>query len=274
MFLLECRLIGRSTTNRAIAAAVFVVFVAPSLWTASGMTGSSEVATFVTLEEGHTVSAAYWFLGIDIYVVFLPLLAFLFGYGTIATERDEGTLSILGSLPVTRFDIYIGKALARVLVFMGVSFVGVLAGSFGLVITTSVAAVSFSHLLGAVWSALFSAALVSIAVTLSALLSSRLHALSGAIAGYFGLVFGAVWTLGIAPIAIVGHPFHGYSVLIAGVFDTMYPSLEITLSSGSQSAETLLWVVTAPVAVLVLFVWVCCPLAVGYLGFRNEVFLS
>ncbi|SDQ23289.1 ABC transporter permease subunit [Natronobacterium texcoconense] len=274
VFLLECQLISRSTTNRVIAAAVFVAFVAPIVWVSEDTIGSSEGATFVVLEEGHTVSAAYWFHGIDIYVVLLPLFAFLFGYGTIASERDDGTLTVLGSLPVTRFDIYIGKALARILVFSGIIFVGVLAGLFGIFVTNPMMASPYGHLLASVPTVLFGTALVSIAIAVSSLLSSRLHALSGAIVGYFGLVFGAVWTLGSAPLAIVGHPFHGYSTVIATLFDTMYPSLEVALSSGSQSPDTLLLFVTGPVAILVLFAWICGPLAIGYLGFRREVILS
>ncbi|ELY29857.1 hypothetical protein C500_09604 [Natrialba magadii ATCC 43099] len=275
MFLLECQLISRSTTNLVIAAAVFVVFVAPIAWVSGETSGSSEWSAFVVLEEGHTISAAYWFHGIDIYVVLLPLFAFLFGYGTIASERDDGTLTVLGSLPITRFDIYIGKALARIFVFSGVVFVGVLAGSLGVFAANPMTASPHAHLLASVPTVLFGTALVSIAIAVSALLSSRLHALSGAIVGYFGLVFGAVWTLGSAPLAIVGHPFHGYSVLIATLFDTMYPSLGVALSSGSQSPDTLLLLfVTKPVAILVLFAWICGSLAIGYLGFRREVILS
>ncbi|ADD05730.1 ABC-type transport system permease protein [Natrialba magadii ATCC 43099] len=275
VFLLECQLISRSTTNLVIAAAVFVVFVAPIAWVSGETSGSSEWSAFVVLEEGHTISAAYWFHGIDIYVVLLPLFAFLFGYGTIASERDDGTLTVLGSLPITRFDIYIGKALARIFVFSGVVFVGVLAGSLGVFAANPMTASPHAHLLASVPTVLFGTALVSIAIAVSALLSSRLHALSGAIVGYFGLVFGAVWTLGSAPLAIVGHPFHGYSVLIATLFDTMYPSLGVALSSGSQSPDTLLLLfVTKPVAILVLFAWICGSLAIGYLGFRREVILS
>ena len=268
---LECRLLAKSVTNWAIVTGVFVLFAVPALLTPEGGTGTPEESPLVVLEETHSISAYYWFQGIDIFIIFLPLLALLFGYGTFSADRETGSLTVLGSLPITRVDIYLGKAFARIGVFSVVVLVGVLIGWVCVSVLDSTSTVaSVTHLVAGLPTVVFAVGLVSIAVAISGLLDTRLQTLTGAIVGYFALIFGAVSIFDAVPVAIVGHPFHGYSVLVAFLFDSMYPPLRLFLSSRNGSLLELL--VTEPVALVVLLVWVCCPLAIGYLGFRREVF--
>ncbi len=64
---------------------------------------------------------------INVVVLFVPLLGFIAGASTIAADREKGTLLYLLSQPVTRSEVFAGKALGAA----GSIFVAVLTG-FGI----------------------------------------------------------------------------------------------------------------------------------------------
>lgn len=137
--------------------------------------------------SGHTEVQRLFVLLTQILAVLLPIVALAASYVAIAGEREGGGIKFLLSLPNTRWDVYAGTLLSRlVVVAVGVGFMFLAATSMSL---TKYGAVAGGVIVGSfVLTVVYGSVFVSVAVAMSAMAASRSRAIAGALAAYFGLV--------------------------------------------------------------------------------------
>lgn len=124
---------------------------------------------------------------VSLVIYLVPLIALILGYDAIAGERERGSLDLLLSMPITRFELLTGK-------FLGLSAAlsfSTLAG-FGLVavvLSSHLSLASLVHYLGFMLSAiLMGMAFLSMAVAVSVIAVNRTAASGVAIALWFFFV--------------------------------------------------------------------------------------
>lgn len=228
--------------------------------------------------------AALWnmaFVG----AVFVPAIALVAAYLSIAGERESGSIRYLLSTPVTRRDVVLGKYVSRA---------GIVAASLvvGFVVAAVLAALWFDTLHPNVFAGiaalttLYALAYVAVAVGISALAVSRSQAVLGAfgfylvtnlmtlnddVSGLAGVeyVLNRVLGLGVGqgPIQLFGmltNPTRAYLLSILGVFPAER-SAELDLPATAE----LPWYVQPEVAVLVLLAWLVVPVLVGLRAFER-----
>jgi Cu-processing system permease protein len=156
------------------------------------------IAYFGSAQQG-----AVGFRGIDVTIASLvslviylvPLIALILGYDAIVGERERGSMELLLSMPITRFEILLGKYIG----LSGALAVSTLVG-FGaglLPMSTQLAASDVYHYLGFMFSAiLMGMAFLSLSMLVSVLSSDRMRASGIAIAlwFFFVLIFDLVLT--------------------------------------------------------------------------------
>ena len=156
------------------------------------------IAYFGTAQQG-TVG----FRGIDVTIASLvslviylvPLIALILGYDAIVGERERGSMELLLSMPITRFEILLGKYIG----LSGALAVSTLAG-FGaglLPMASQLSVNDIYHYAGFVFSAiLMGMAFLSLSLLVSVLASDRMRASGVAIAlwFFFVLIFDLVLT--------------------------------------------------------------------------------
>jgi Cu-processing system permease protein len=120
-------------------------------------------------------------------IYLVPLIALILGFDAIVGERERGSLDLLLSMPLTRFELLMGK-------FLGLS--GALAcstvvgfGVVGLLLGYKLSPQAWFHYAGFIFSSvLLGMAFLSLAVTLSVFATDRARASGGAIALWFFFV--------------------------------------------------------------------------------------
>lgn len=205
--------------------------------------------------------------------LFVPLIALLSGYLSIAGERESGTIRFLLGYPVRRNEIVLGKMITRlgvVFVAIGIAF---LSGGI-----TALVQFDTPHLtqvsIFAAMTALFAGAFVGMALGVSAAVRSRSRAMSGTFGLYF--VFTLLWSPQISPVTVPG--------LIRAGADSLL-GIELTgmgwnLFSNLSPAEAYFWSLqllpefrmsSAPIGgasvVAILIGWIIVPPTLGYLIF-------
>ena len=148
------------------------------------------IAYFGTAQQG-----AVGFHGIDITIASLvslviylvPLIAVILGYDAIVGEQERGSLELLLSMPITRFEILLGK-------FLGLSAALAVATTLGfgaglLPLSSQLGPDDLYHYAGFVGSAvLMGMAFLSLALCLSVIAQDRMRASGMAIAMWFFFV--------------------------------------------------------------------------------------
>ncbi|WGG49986.1 ABC transporter permease [Rugamonas sp. DEMB1] len=148
------------------------------------------IAYFGTAQQG-----AVGFHGIDITIASLvslviylvPLIAVILGYDAIVGEQERGSLELLLSMPITRFEILLGK-------FLGLSAALAVATTLGfgaglLPLSSQLGPDDLFHYAGFVGSAvLMGMAFLSLALCLSVIAQDRMRASGMAIAMWFFFV--------------------------------------------------------------------------------------
>ncbi len=156
------------------------------------------IAYFGTAQQG-----SVGFRGIDVTVASLvslviylvPLIALVLGYDAIVGERERGSLELLLSMPVTRFEILLGKYLGLAAALAVSTAIGFGAGM--LPQAAQLGANDVYHYLGFVLSAiLMGMAFLSVSLLVSVLAPDRMRASGIAIAlwFFFVLIFDLVLT--------------------------------------------------------------------------------
>lgn len=163
------------------------------------------VAYFGAAQQG-----AVGFRGMDVTIASLvslviylvPLIALILGYDAIVGERERGSLELLLSLPITRFELLIGKflGLAGALSFSTLAGFGLA----GVLLSYQLGVTALYHYVGFMLSAiLLGMAFLSIAMMVSVMASDRMRASGIAIGLWFFFVL--VYDLLLLGILVLSH---------------------------------------------------------------------
>ena len=159
---------------------------------------------------------------LNLVLLFVPLLALPLGALSFSGEKEDGTLAWIVAQPVTRADVFAGKALGLVLamtlsVVFGFGVAAVLVGARG-----AVSMGTFAALAGGAWA--LSVVSVLVGAFLSIAAKTRARALAAAVGVWLLLVF-----------------LCDFGVLAAAASQTLGPEALFTLACANplQSAKTL-----------------------------------
>lgn len=255
---LESSLLVRSLTSWLIAAGVSCVLLAGAL-SSSGVETAAPISTpLLKVEQGHGVTSRFWVLTTDLAHPTFPFLAFLFGYGAFLHDRERGTRTCIGSLPVTRRDIYVSKVVTRIGVFAAMIGVGSIVAATVMAVSGTVTDVS-SLLIGTGLTVALGVSLLSPIIALSTLLSTRTQGLLTVVGGAFAMVMGLGILLTNRSSFVVLHPFQAYSRLLVSQYpDVSSPVLDMLIPQLRPPS----------VSVAILVGWIVGPIAIGFLWFR------
>ncbi|HEY9149331.1 MAG TPA: ABC transporter permease subunit, partial [Gammaproteobacteria bacterium] len=124
---------------------------------------------------------------VSLVIYLIPLIALVLGFDAIVGERERGSLDLLLSMPITRFELLLGKylGLAAALAFSTLAGFGLVA----VVLSTQLSLNALFHYFGFMLSSvLLGMAFLSLAVMLSVFASDRTRASGLAIALWFFFV--------------------------------------------------------------------------------------
>ena len=211
---------------------------------------------------------------VSLVIYLIPLIALILGFDAIVGERERGSLDLLLSMPITRFELLLGKylGLAAALTFSTVA-------GFGLVAVVLAAQLNLDalfHYAGFMFSSvLLGLAFLSLAVMVSVFASDRTQASGMAIAlwFFFVLVFdllllGALVVTGgsyggeIFPYLLLANPADVFRILNIFALDdvrTLYGLA--TVFPRSLANPWLLGMVMA--------IWIVAPLGIATWRFRQ-----
>ncbi|MFN8475763.1 MAG: ABC transporter permease [Anaerolineae bacterium] len=150
----------------------------------------------LALSQAGVASAGYAGLGgfgrtaaslINALLLFVPLMGLTVGAGVLAGDRERGTLLYLLAQPVSRAEVFWGKALGAGLAVLAALAIGFGVAGLGLAATVSGNAQTFLALAG--YSLLLALASLGLGFVLSALTRKASTAAGAAILVWLGLVF-------------------------------------------------------------------------------------
>ncbi|NMM06850.1 ABC transporter permease subunit [Polaromonas sp.] len=124
---------------------------------------------------------------VSLVIYLVPLIAMILGYDAIVGERERGSLELLLSMPITRFEILLGKYLGLSAALACATAVGFGAGL--LPMASQLGLRDFYHYAGFVFSAiLMGMAFLSLSLWLSVVAQDRMRASGMAIGTWFFFV--------------------------------------------------------------------------------------
>ena len=234
------------------------------------------IAYFGAAQQG-----AVGFRGIEVTIASLtslviylvPLIVLLLGYDAIAGERERGSLDLLLALPITRFELLLGKYLGLAAAFAASTLAGF--GLAGAVLVARAEPGALYHYAGFVLSALLMGmAFLALAVMVSVLAADRARASGAAIAlwFFFVLVFDLLL---LAALVLTGGRVAGdllaYLMLLnpADVFRVLniFTLSDITVMYGLATvmppALADPWLLGG-----VMLIWIAAPLAIAGWRFK------
>ena len=211
---------------------------------------------------------------VSLVIYLIPLIALVLGFDAIVGERERGSLELLLSLPITRFELLIGKylGLSAALAFSTVAGFGLVA----VVLSTQMNMSALLHYFGfMISSVLLGMAFLSIAVMLSVFSQERTRASGLAIAVWFFfvlifdlLLLGALVVTGgmyggeIFPYLLLLNPADVFRILNIFTLDDVRNLYGLATVFPTAIAET--WVLT-----LVMLGWIAAPLGLAAWRFRK-----
>lgn len=124
---------------------------------------------------------------VSLVIYLVPLIALILGYDAIVGEKERGSLELLLAMPITRFEILLGKYLGLSAALASSTAIGFGAGLLPL--ATELSTGDVYHYAGFVLSAiLMGLAFLSISLLVSVIAQDRVRASGGAIALWFFFV--------------------------------------------------------------------------------------
>jgi Cu-processing system permease protein len=210
---------------------------------------------------------------VSLVIYLIPLIALLLGFDAIVGERERGSLDLLLALPITRFELLLGKYLGLAAALT----LSTLAG-FGLVavlLATQIGSAGLEPYAGFMFSSvLLGLAFLSLAVMLSVLASDRTRASGLAIAMWFFFVL--VFDLLLLGLLVVGGGEAGADwfpyLLLLNPAD-VFRILNIFSLDDVRTLYGLTSIVPAALAkpwlmALVMLGWIVAPLSIATWRFR------
>lgn len=211
---------------------------------------------------------------VSLVIYLIPLIALVLGFDAIVGERERGSLDLLLSMPITRFELLLGKylGLAGALAFstlIGFGLVAVVLGSqMGLTALLQFVGFMLS-------SVLLGMAFLSLAVMLSVFATDRTRASGLAIAAWFFFVL-IFDLLLLGALVVTGGSYGGeifpYLLLLnpAGVFRVLNVfSLEDVRTMYGLATVMPQGLAETRVLLIVMLAWIAAPLGIAAWRFRK-----
>lgn len=124
---------------------------------------------------------------VSLVIYLVPLIALMLGYDAVVGEREKGSLALLLSMPITRFELLLGKYLGLAAALVSSTLIGF--GVVGVLLGYKFGAGAFLHYGGFMASAVaLGMAFLSISMLISVTAGSRVSASGMAIVAWFGFV--------------------------------------------------------------------------------------
>jgi Cu-processing system permease protein len=214
---------------------------------------------------------------INLCMLLVPLLALVLGSGSIAGERERGTLATLLSQPISATELLLGKYLGLTLavwlaIALGFGFGGLLIAFFGPLTDVG------HYALFMVLAGVLAAAMLSVGLLISVLSDSRLKAMSLAILAWF--VFVLFYDLGAIALllsvsssgetllfAILGNPVESVRVL---AILSLEPDMDVLGPLGAYMSDRFGITATALLLLATLAAWTALPLAAAATLFAGD----
>lgn len=250
-------------------------------------------------EEGEAItltSTDFFGAFADVITLVIPLIAVVMAYAAIAGERESGTMKLVLSLPHSRFDVVVGKAIGRGLVVAVPILIGFLSSLA--VIFWSDVTLDMAEFVGfTVLTVLLGVVFVSLVVGVSAATGSNRRAMVGGVGVYF--VFVLAW--GAVVNQFTRRAADRFDLEVEGFVHLdlflrhlnpvgAYESLALRLATDAVGARagigprdifvqqayvdalggSVPWFLSDAFVLLVLFAWAAVPLAIGYLQFESS----
>lgn len=253
----------------AVAAIFLILTLVVSYFstTAGGRTGWKDVDTTIALM-------------MNLVTLILPIIGLMLGYGTIVGEQESGSLSLLLSYPVRRYEVIAGKFLGLSAVLALATIIGF--GVSGLVIGVNVSGVHWGEY-GVFILASFLVGFVYIALALlfSTLLKKRSTALGASVFLWF--LFAIIWSIILLGVLSTQYTFSEISqeewmaptwYYLASVINPNNAfQLLVALNIGPVAADitgVLPPYYTTPLMLTVLAAWIVIPLLLAAAAFRKK----
>ncbi|MCC4116613.1 ABC transporter permease [Aromatoleum toluclasticum] len=211
---------------------------------------------------------------VSLVIYLVPLIALVLGFDAIVGERERGSLDLLLSMPITRFELLLGKylGLAGALAFSTIAGFGLVA----VVLASQLTLTALFHFFGFMLSSvLLGLAFLSLAVMVSTFAADRTRASGMAIAlwFFFVLVFdllllGALVVTGgkyggeILPYLLLLNPADVFRILNIFTLDDVRTLYGLATVFPRALAEP--WLLG-----LVMAAWIAAPLGVAAWRFRK-----
>jgi Cu-processing system permease protein len=211
---------------------------------------------------------------VSLVIYLIPLIALVLGFDAIVGERERGSLDLLLSMPITRFELLLGKylGLAAALAFSTVAGFGLVA----VVLSAQLDLNALFHFFGFVASSvLLGMAFLSLAVMLSVFAADRTRASGAAIAMWFFfvlvfdlLLLGALVVTGgsyggeIFPYLLLLNPADVFRILNIFTLDDVRTLYGLATVFPRALADP--WLLG-----LVMAAWIAAPLGVAAWRFRK-----
>ncbi len=210
-------------------------------------------------------------------VYLLPLIALMLSYDSLVGEIERGTMQLLLTYPVARWQVVLGKFLGQVLIL--VLAVGVGYGGAGVVIWLVAGAGTgggaYLGMMGA--SVLLGAVFVGIGMLVSGLVRERATAAGLAVAVW--LLFVVLYDLAVLAVLVFGQGAHLGSVLFSVLLmvnpTDAFRLLSLTASAGTRLVSGLVGLeggaIPGPGLLLAsLWLWIGAPLALTLWLFQRK----
>jgi Cu-processing system permease protein len=210
----------------------------------------------------------------------IPIIGLMLGYAAIVGEKESGSLQLLLSYPVHRYEVLVGKFLGLSSVLAFASMIGF--GVSGAVIGMNITGMQWSEYgVFIVASFLIGFAYIALSICFSAVLQKRSTALGLSVLLWF--LFAIIWNTILLVLLVVtenidlspGTEFvaptwYHVAALINPV--TAYQTL-VAVNIGPVSANIageLPSFYSTPIALTVLLAWIAVPLLVAFVIFRRK----
>ena len=242
-----------------------------------------QIQAFGGVEEFDDVLLALWNLAF-VGAMFVPAIALVAAYLSIAGERESGSIKFLLSTPVNRRELVVGKFLSRTaIVAASLLLAFVVAGALSVVWFADLRAGTFAAVAGL--TTLYALAYVAVAVAISAATASRSRAMGGALGFYFVtnllVIFGDLSIRGLLDYVLndllsagVGQdPLTFLTMLISPtqsyLSSTMLAFPSDFMTRQGLDASEFAWYVQGEMGLALLVAWVVVPLLFGIWRFER-----
>jgi len=236
-----------------------------------------QINTFGGLEGFDDVLLALWNL-VFVGAMFIPAIALVAAYLSIAGERESGSIKFLLSTPINRRELVVGKFLSRTTVVSA-------SLCFAFVVSAVLSVAWFADLrVGtfvavAALTTLYALAYVAVATAISAMTASRSRAMGGALGFYFVtnllVVFGGLSIQGLLRYVLndllgtgVGEDPLMFMTMVISPTQSYLSSILLAfpadfLTVQGLNREEMAWYVQGEMGLALLVAWLIVPLLIG-----------